>query len=186
MYNAFQVFRLEPAAYVDTDSLKKRYLALSAESHPDSFSAPDSNQFIQVQKAYECLISERLRLKCLLEILGDTDLNVHTKIPQELGDLFMGVAQKLSLAGTLLKERSEAESNLEKALLEPRILTAIEELQDTLKILSDRRTSHQIALKELQLDKQDRIKYYFIEFSYLDRWISQMQEKMFLLATPTL
>lgn len=182
MSNAFQVFNLEPAAYVDTDALKNRYLTLSAQSHPDSSSAPDPAQFILIQKAYECLSSDRLRLMCLLGVLGEDETKSLINVSQELGDLFMEVATQLAHADSLIKERTQAESNLEKALLEPRILTGIDELQSLQKNLNNRRTSHHSALKELSQENREKIKYYVIEFSYLDRWISQLQEKMFLLA----
>ena len=86
--------------WVDPDSLKQKFLALSAEVHPDRVhNSGDSEKqraqerYTDLNAAYNCLREPKSRLQHLLELeLGVKPGNVQS-IPPDLMDVFLEVSQ---------------------------------------------------------------------------------------------
>src|SRR5476651_643539 len=85
--------------WLDADSLKQKFLALSANAHPDKIhSASESDksaagkQFAELNAAYNCLLEPKSRLLHLLELeLGAKPRDIQ-QIPAALADLFAEIA----------------------------------------------------------------------------------------------
>jgi DnaJ-domain-containing protein 1 len=81
--------------WLEPDLLKQKFLALSANAHPDKIhSASESDksaaakQFSELNAAYNCLLEPKLRLLHLLELeLGAKPKDIQTD-PAALADLF--------------------------------------------------------------------------------------------------
>lgn len=85
--------------WLDSDSLKHKFLARSAEVHPDRVHGADAGtkataqqRYAELNSAYLCLREPRDRLRHLLELeLGHKPSNLQEMSP-ELADLFMQIA----------------------------------------------------------------------------------------------
>jgi hypothetical protein len=179
--NAFQIFGLDPTPWLDQETLRERYLQLSSQLHPDAAPSDDPNSFTQLQTAYQLLCTDRLRVRLFLEILGEAELPTVGAVPSHLADFFMKTGGLIAAADRLLKQRAEAESFLEKASLQAEALEKSEALQNLLTEFLSTRTQLQGTLQTASPKDVDLLKTIIIELSYLDRWIEQVQEKMFLL-----
>jgi curved DNA-binding protein CbpA len=186
--NAFQIFGVDPFPAIDMDEVKKRYLEWSASTHPDVGGAESSGAFAELNEAYKILSSDRLRLKHLLELCGMKDPGAISAVPRNLGDLFMKAGGVLNASNRLIKEKAGAESVLEQAALQGELLEKIDELQELLSELSALRSGLRERLAALNLSwqnnpqKVEELKEIYLEFSYLEKWIEQVQEKAFLLS----
>src|SRR5471030_2968047 len=100
--------------WLDADSLKQKFLALSTNAHPDKIhSAGESEksaagkQFAELNAAYNCLLEPKLRLLHLLELeLGAKPKDIQ-QIPSALADLFAEVANACLSADVFLAEKSK-------------------------------------------------------------------------------
>ncbi len=70
----FELFGLTPGYEIDTNSLKKKYYALSRDMHPDKYAREEAEVLAQaeeayseINKAYEVLSDDTKRLQYLLE-----------------------------------------------------------------------------------------------------------------------
>jgi curved DNA-binding protein CbpA len=186
--NAFHSFGLEPSPCVDQEDLKKRFLASSATLHPDIGGSRTAQAFSDLNQAYQLLSSDRLRLKHLLEICGLSDPGSIGAVPGNLGDLFMKAGGLLNTANTLIKAQKGIESVLEGAAWHAEALVLVEKLQELLEdLFSLRQTLRERwnLLGESWENNQQNLqllKVIYLELSYVEKWIEQLQEKIFLLS----
>src|ERR1039458_7617080 len=104
--------------WLDADLLKQKFLALSANAHPDRIhSASESDKvdatkrFTELNTAYSCLAEPKLRLLHLLELeLGAKPKDIQ-QIPTALADLFAEVATSCRSADGFLVEKTKATSD---------------------------------------------------------------------------
>lgn len=105
--------------WLDADSLKKKFLALSAEVHPDRIhsaspieKAAASKRFAELNSAYHCLREPKERLRHLLELeLGGKPKDLQ-QIPSDLADLFIQIAGLCKQVDVFLAEKSKVSSPL--------------------------------------------------------------------------
>ncbi|MFZ9970390.1 MAG: Fe-S protein assembly co-chaperone HscB [Bacteroidia bacterium] len=67
--NPFETFGLEPSFALDLQALRKKYISLQREVHPDVQGGSDE-QSEWLNKHYEILKDDLLRARCLLEMHG--------------------------------------------------------------------------------------------------------------------
>ncbi|MGB3546971.1 MAG: Fe-S protein assembly co-chaperone HscB [Saprospiraceae bacterium] len=86
----FKFFDLSPAPLIDVAELKKRYYAISRETHPDFFTlADDTAQEAALEKstynnhAYRTLLDPDTRLKYFLDSKGALAAEGENQVPQE-------------------------------------------------------------------------------------------------------
>jgi Fe-S protein assembly co-chaperone HscB len=116
--NPFAFFDLEPSLRIDTQALRKLFLANQRKWHPDFHTASPElhkqalNQTAANNEAYALLSDTYGRIKCLLELHG-IDAEKEQVLPQtflmemmELSDLIEGAV------GGSANDREEAESQL--------------------------------------------------------------------------
>jgi curved DNA-binding protein CbpA len=182
--------------WLDADSLKQKFLARSANLHPDRISSTNeseksaaSKKFAELNAAYNCLAAPKTRLLHLLELeLGAKPKDIQ-QIPGGLADLFAEVATVCRNADHFLGEKSKADSPLLQVQFFERAQESIEKLnalQKKLRDLSER------LLAELKLldtkwmagDSQTRdgrlneLERLYRLFSYFNRWNGQIQERI--------
>jgi DnaJ-domain-containing protein 1 len=182
--------------WLDTDSLKQKFFARSANLHPDKISSANesdksaaSKKFAELNAAYNCLAAPKTRLLHLLELELGTKPKDIQQIPDGLADLFAEVATACRQADQFIGEKSQAASPLVQVQFFERAQEWIDKLnvlQKKLRDLSER------LLAELKLldtkwmagDPKTRIellneleKLYRL-FSYFNRWNGQIQERI--------
>ena len=106
---------------LDPDRLRRTFLGLAAETHPDrTHNAPADEQaaanrrYAELNAAYHCLAEPKARLRHLLELeRGAKPADIQT-IPPALADLFAGIADVCRQADAFLLERDQVTSPLLK------------------------------------------------------------------------
>ncbi|HWX21007.1 MAG TPA: hypothetical protein VN578_13990 [Candidatus Binatia bacterium] len=188
--------------WLDPDSLKRKFLARSAETHPDrvhngseSEKRAAQQRYLDLNGAYNCLREPKERLQHLLELeLGAKPQQVQD-IPPDLMDLFMGVGQLCRDTDAFLAEKSTVTS----ALLQVGIFERGQEWTEKLVTLQQQIAGRQeAALSELKaLDAAwdctggpgaarqvalKRLEELYRLFSFYGRWSAQIQERIVRLA----
>jgi curved DNA-binding protein CbpA len=182
--------------WLDSDLLKQKFLALSANLHPDKIhSAGESEKssaakmFAEMNAAYQCLSEPKSRLLHLLELERGAKPKEIQHIPGGLADLFAEVAAVCRNADNFLIEKSNATSPLLQVSLFERAQGWREELNRLQKKLNALREQ---LLNELKrLDEQWRncgsenrgdllrpLEELYRLFGYFNRWSKQIQERV--------
>jgi len=182
--------------WLDADLLKQKFLALSANLHPDrihSASETDkvaaTKKFTELNAAFNCLTEPKSRLLHLIELeLGSKPKDIHS-IPADLADLFAEVAGVCRGADQFLAEKSRAVSPLLKVQYFEQQLEWVERLTFQRNGLAGIRSRMEEELKiadriwlvgdaiaqRKQLPKLEEL---YRLFGYFNRWNSQLQERI--------
>jgi DnaJ-domain-containing protein 1 len=180
--------------WLDADSLKQKFLALSANLHPDKIhSASDAEKsaaakkFAELNAAYHCLAEPKLRLLHLLELESGAKPKEIQQIPTALADLFAEVATVCKSADGFLAEKSKATSPLLQAQLFERGQSWMDKLNALQKKLNDLREKISDELKSLDAkwmaDENARreilpqLEEIYRLFGYFNRSSNQVQER---------
>lgn len=181
--------------WLDANSLKQKFLALSATAHPDKIhSASESEKnaaakkFAELNAAYNCLAEPKSRLLHLLELESGAKPKEIQQIPNALADLFAEVAAICKNADTFLAEIRGNNSPLlrvqsfERAqdwinhlnLSQKKLCDLRGNLNNELKALDERWMKSDAAEHKEILPKLEEI---YRLFGYFNRWSSQIQER---------
>jgi curved DNA-binding protein CbpA len=182
--------------WLDADSLKQKFLALSASTHPDKVHAAGeleksgaAKSFAELNAAYHCLAEPKSRLLHLLELeLGAKPGDIQ-QIPAALADLFAEVATACRSADGFLTEKSKAASPLLQVQLFERGQQWVEKLNALRKKLNG---LHDQWLGELRsLDEKwmnpdaashrdvlAKAEELYRLFGYFNRWNRQIHERV--------
>ncbi|HEY4952758.1 MAG TPA: hypothetical protein VII71_05165 [Verrucomicrobiae bacterium] len=182
--------------WLDADLLKQKFLALSANAHPDRIhSASESDKdiatkkFTELNAAFNCLLDPKSRLLHLLELeLGAKPKDIQT-IPSALADLFAEVAAVCHKADSFLAEKSKVTSPLLQVQLFERAQEWIEQLNSLQRRLNELREQLTDELKSLdakwvaadattQRELLPKLEELYRLFSYFNRWNNQIQERI--------
>jgi len=187
MIDYFALLEQPRQPWLDLDELKKRYQTLALEGHPDQkASSKASVDFATVNEAYRCLREPKLRLQHLLVLEGEPP-SPGEMIPPELFDFFPRVSQFVEKADGFLARRNAQQNTLGRSLLQSELLSI---QQDGAKILEklrqfyDEAMSATRAANEHWKDDIETVKTLSLRFAYLTRWIQQVEERNFALASP--
>jgi len=192
----FALFNEPRRPWLDVDLLKQKFLAQSANLHPDKIhSAGDadkniaSKKFAELNAAYNCLVEPKSRLLHLLELeLGAKPHDIQ-QIPIVLADLFAEVANACKSADQFLAEKNQATSPLLQVQLFERGQNWIEKLNSLQRKLKELREQVLAQLKLLDAkwisaEENSRrtllpnLEELYRLFSYFNRWNNQIQERI--------
>ena len=182
--------------WLDADLLKQKFLALSADLHPDRIhSAGESEKtvatkrFTELNAAFNCLAEPKLRLLHLLELeLGAKPKDIQ-QIPTALADLFAEVANSCRNADGFLVEKNKATSPLLQVQLFERGQDWVEKLNGLQRKLNELREQLAGELKSLDaqwiladaVSRQEilpKLEELYRLFGYFNRWNNQIQERV--------
>lgn len=178
--------------WLDVEALKAKFLALSAEVHPDRVhQASDAEKhaatqcYTELNAAYNCLREPRLRLRHLLELELGTKPSDLTNVPDDLMEIFFSVGKMFREVDALLAEKSKATSPLLLVQFFERGQDWVEKLGGLREQIFARR---EILLKELRsvdttwtvvsLKPTDALLRLWRLLSFYDRWLAQIQERV--------
>jgi curved DNA-binding protein CbpA len=196
----FALFDEPRRPWLDAEALKKKFLALSAEVHPDrvhnaSASEKEKAQlrYTTLNTAYNCLRDPKDRLRHLLELeLGSKPKDIQS-IPPDLMERFLEVSQLCRQIDEFLIEKRAATSPLLQVQLFERAQEWTEKLMAVQTRLKLRREELDAELKTIDSpwlvqEKPDqrpalhRLEELYRLFSYYTRWGGQLQERIVQLA----
>ena len=178
--------------WVDPDDLKKKFLALSSQFHPDRIhNAPAAEReeadrrYSEINTAYNCLREPKERVRHLLELeLGAKPADIQN-VPQEVMDAFFEIGRLCKDADTFLAERGNVTSPLLKVKWFERGQEWIERLNAARQKIEARRDALSEELKsmnplwesraDLPLKRLEEI---YRLLGYLSRWSQQLQERI--------
>jgi DnaJ-domain-containing protein 1 len=189
--------------WLDQDLLKKKFLNLSAEVHPDRVHSAGEvekrsaeHRYAELNEAYNHLRRHKERLQHLLELETGVKPAQVQQIPADLTEFFVDVGQLFKGTDAFLAEKAKTTS----PLLQVRLFEAGQALTGKLKDLQHQLNSRQKELvAELQAidarwagpGKPDpvsratmlrRLEQLYRLFSYFARWEEQIQERIVQLA----
>ncbi len=203
MTDCFALLNEPPRPWLDPDALKRKFLAVSAEVHPDRVhTAGDAEKqaaqrrYTELNGAYNCLREPKERLRHLLELECGAKPAELQQIPPDLMDLFLQVSGLCRDADEFLEEKQKVSSPLLKvkmfergqavteklAALRQTVQGKVDALLAELKQIDarweadHRRESPQRAATLARLEELYRL------FSYYARWTGQLHERIALIS----
>lgn len=198
MTDYFSVLAEPRRPWLDPESLKKKFLTLSAAVHPDRVhnaseeeKSAAQRRYTELNQAYNHLRNPKERLQHLLELETGTKPQQVQQVPSDLMEFFFQVAQLFKQTDSFLAEKAKTSSPLLKVqmfetaqewteklnLLQQQLSVRQERLVSELKKLDDRWS--EVAERKSMLGRLEEL---YRLFSYFARWQSQIQEKVVQLA----
>lgn len=187
--NFFSIFGLEPRPALDEEGLKQKFLALSADHHPDKFHGDAAAReaaearYSEINQAYQRLRDPKERLLYLYELEKGSKPRDVQRIPPGTMDLFVEVGQKCQAIDAFLNQRQAAQNPLEKANLMMQGLDLVDQVQ----ALRQKIEQMRLGLNDevLALDREwaegkkdlDRLEAVYRKYSYVSRWTQQLEER---------
>ena len=200
MADYFALFDEPRRPWLDADSLKQKFLTLSASAHPDRVhaAAPTEKEsanrrFADLNAAFTCLREPKDRLRHLLELeLGAKPKDLQ-EIPPDLADLFLEIAGLRQEAIAVISEKSKATSPMLQVQWFERAQECTERLTQMERRLNVRQAALFATLRELDADWQrsqgperarllSRLEEIYRLLSFRSRWGLQLQEAIVQLA----
>lgn len=190
--------------WLDADALKAKFLARTAEVHPDRFhNAPAAeraaaqDRYTALNAAFNTLREPKDRLQHLLELESGTKPGNIQSTPPELTDLFFAVGQLCRDVDFFLLEKGRANSPLLKVKMFQRAMdwtTQLNALQAKLRAKRSEVEADLLAMNDAWATAPTdpsarravlplaRLEPLYRTLSFLSRWSGQLQERMVSLA----
>jgi len=193
MTDYFSLLNEPRRPWLEPEELKQKFLALSAAVHPDRAHhlseverQPIQQRFTELNAAYHCLRDPRNRLRHLLELERGSAPKDIQEIPPDLMNIFMLIGQVCRQADAFLGEKDKASSPLLKVQMFERGHDWTEKLRLMQNSVGARRESLVAELKTIDATWSqpanpkplERLENLCRLFSYFDRWLAQIQERL--------
>lgn len=187
--------------WLDPDPLKAKFLALSAEGHPDRFhdgsefkKQAATQQYAELNSAYQCLREPRERLRHLLTLERGARPKDVQPLPAETMDLFGRVAQLGRNVDDFIAERAKVSSPLLRVQMFERGQQWTDELNALQQEIGAEREKLVAELKAMNAAWEtappigspgrpsalplDQLEEIYRAFSFVTRWTAQLQERV--------
>jgi DnaJ-domain-containing protein 1 len=203
MTDYFALLNESRRPWLDPDSLKRKFLELSTEVHPDrvhNASAEEKRsaeiRYVELNQAYNHLRRPKERLQHLLELETGSKPQQVQQIPSALMQFFIEVGQLLRNTDSFLGEKTKTTSPLLQVQLLERGQLWTDKLNALQQQLNLRQQELITELKSIdsgwtELGKSNamthaaelkRLEELYRLFSYYTRWESQIQERVVQIA----
>jgi len=185
--------------WLDPESLKNKFLTLSAEVHPDRVHNADDTtrhaaqaRYTELNAAYNCLRDHKARLRHLLELeIGAKPKDVQ-EIPPDLSKMFFEVSQLCRDTDAFLAGKSKISSPLLKvqvfersqqwidnlSALQQKINSGHDRLLERLKAADDEWNPIAAVGSPDRIALLKRLEEIYRLLSYFGRWSAQLQERI--------
>ena len=190
--------------WLDAAALKTKFLARSAEVHPDRVhNAPEAERaaaqerYTAINAAFTTLREPKDRLQHLLELESGAKPGNIQSTPPELTDLFFAVGQLCRDVDFFLLEKGRANSPLLKVKMFRRAMEWTNQLTALQQRLNTKRGELEVQVQVMDetwsaapaepaarraVLPLARLEQLYRTFSFLSRWAGQLQERMVQLA----
>lgn len=174
-------------AWIEPELIKQRFLTLSAECHPDKARSPEDKHvaeqaFKELNESYNVVRNPRTRIVHLLELEEGVKAPHVQNVPQQALEFFAPVAEITRRADELLKQKASALSPMMKAQLFEKGLEVTDSLQALQGRIAARLAAIESELKSFPHEAagpdKDRLREIAATLGFLDRWQSQLQERV--------
>src|SRR5687767_8543077 len=206
MTDPFALLNEPRRPWLDPEALKKKFLPVSSETHPDrihSASAAEKERatarYSELNAAYNTLREPRDRLLHLLELERGTKPKDIQRIPPGTMDLFVEVGQLCRDVDAFLLEKEKVTSPLLKVQVFERGMDWTDKLQALQQRINAKRDELAAELQQMNAVWEaappigsperaaalplERIEQIYRVFSYIARWSEQIKERNVQLAT---
>jgi DnaJ-domain-containing protein 1 len=201
MPDYFALLQERRRPWLDTDLLKSKFFALSAEVHPDRVHNASEHEkqianqrYAEINSAYHCLREPKDRLLHVLELeLGGKPSDIE-RIPAGTMELFMETSQVCRAADRFLEEKAKVTSPLLKVQLFEQAMEWTAKLNALQQTINNKRehlyeelkgmNAHWDAASELESPARQtalplaRLEEIYRAVSYVSRWTSQIHERV--------
>ena len=195
MTDYFALLNEQRRPWIDTELLKQKFLALSAEVHPDRVHGAAESQkraaqerYTELNAAYNCLREPKERLAHLLELESGAKPKQVQNVPPDLMNVFMEITNVCRGADSVLAEKDSTTSALLKLQLFEQGQDWAEKLMALQGEINGWREELMARLKEVDaewISSPDRRRYLIglLEkqsqlLGYFGRWSAQIQERI--------
>lgn len=167
MTDYFALLDQPQQAWLDPAQLQEVYYAKARAATPDA----------ELNEAYQVLSDPKGRLRHLLTLRGEIPARENASVPGEIEDLFSSVAGLTREADLFINKLSQATNALSRSLLKNE-LTAIEtKITETLASVSELKNAALVRLQSVEENDSKQLHALYLQFSYLNRWIEQLEER---------
>ncbi|MGZ5020136.1 MAG: hypothetical protein ACXWAV_06885 [Chthoniobacterales bacterium] len=153
--------------WLDPEKLKEVFHAKARDAHPDA----------EVNEAYQVLRDPKRRLHHLLALRDALPPNKAATIPSEIEALFSEVAVVTRAAEIVGQKLQHATNKLARSLLQKEVGDAQRKLEETLTKVTEMRDKALVRLKTVEANDSAGLHALYLQFSYLNRWLEQLEEK---------
>jgi DnaJ-domain-containing protein 1 len=196
MTDYFALFGEDRRPWLDENSLRAKFLELSAQFHPDRVHSKSeaekkeaNDRYLELNTAYNLLREPKGRLRHLLELeIGKRPSEVQ-EISPEAAEMFMEISELCREVDRFLGERLKATSPILRVGLFSLAQDFIEKLNDQQRAVRKKMDSLEEELKQLNAYWETngpssfaQLERLYRDASYLARWTSQLQERVTQLA----
>jgi DnaJ-domain-containing protein 1 len=172
--------------WLDNDALKKTFLQLAAQFHPDKIhQASDAEKiaanqrYVELNAAYHCLLEPKDRLLHLIELQTGAKPKDVQAVPPGAMDLLMEIGQVCRETDLFLTARDKTTSPLVKAQMFEKGMAWTDKLTALKQRVDARREEVLAELKTmngaLSLEKLEQA---YRVLGYAARWSGQIQERL--------
>jgi len=170
--NDFILLGLPVSVSIDSDLLEENYRHQAKSKHPDNGGSTDD--FRKLTDARDTLKNPVSRLKLLLSIHGYNDENRGSLGPQ-VSEHFQHVAETLQSADTVVRDLEQAKSQLQKALLQARVMKVQKTLGDMQMLLGNVEESLLTDLNDTS--PLEAIAQASRDLAFIKKWQKQLQAR---------
>jgi curved DNA-binding protein CbpA len=195
MPDYFALLKEPRRPWLEPETLKSKFLALAAETHPDKQRAGSeaeklatNRRYAELNTAYHCLAEPKSRLLHLLELEQGAKPGDIQQIPDTLADVFAEVAATCREADTFLNVKNKATSPLLQVQQFERAQEWVERLRKLQTKLAglNMKLVEELKLLDISWGTQtgermallNRLEELYRLFGYFNRWDSQIQERI--------
>jgi len=158
--------------WLDLEKLKEVYHARTRDEQPDAY----------LNEAYQVLRDPKRRLHHLLTLRGQPPSRDNASVPQEIENLFPAVANLTREAELIADKLSAASNKLSRSLLQAEVAIVQKKLAETLTKISDLKNAALVRLQTAGENDSADLHALYLQFSYLNRWLEQLNEKQLQLS----
>ncbi len=197
MTDYFAVMGEARRPWLDAEELKKRFLSLSADCHPDRFHSGSpvekqsaAQKSVEHNAAYQCLREPKDRLRHLLELETGAKPSDIERISQELMDASLEVTRLCRGADDFLREKERITSPLLQVELFERGQEWVTKINELARAIDQRREELHSRLKRLdeswvasataeqrRLELLPPLEEIYRLLSYYERWLGQLRNR---------
>jgi curved DNA-binding protein CbpA len=188
----FALFDEPQRPWLDAEALKVKFLARSAEVHPDrvhqtsdAIKLAANQRYTELNAAYNCLREPRSRIRHLLELELGAKPSDLTNVPDDLMELFFSIGKVFREVDAFLAEKAKTTSSLLQVQFFERGQDWMEKLGALREKIFVRRET---LLGEVQAmdgswetadpKPTDALLRIWRLLSFYDRWLTQIQERV--------
>ncbi len=176
MIDYFALLDQPRVPWLDPEQLKEVFHARTRQSHPDAKPQSESD-FAELNQAYQVLSDPKRRLHHLLELRGEIPKNAPANVPSEIEALFPEIAAVTREADLLAEKLLISTNALSRSLLQTERVAMREKIAKLLTTIGHLRNKALVRLAALDAADSTEMHALYLQFSYLNRWLQQLQEK---------